>query len=167
MKTIHKFISTVICVLLLVAFGFGGDGGGIGPKDLKGIPKHRKYFWAVVGGAAVGTGIGIVLPGGTKSAVKGLMIGSGGASLWYLSRHPNGAGDWTSWAYVGTNTTLGGGLGWSICNCSEGFALGALGGGGGTALIQAMGTRSRTIADITGAQVTTSSAANRPPSGKP
>ena len=166
LKTIHKCISTVICVLLLVAFGFGGD-GGVSPKDLKGIPKHHKYFWAVAGGTAAGAGIGILLPGGNKTAVKGLMIGSSGSSLWYLWRHPNGGGDYRSWAYIATNTTLGGGVGWSACNCGTGFGFGALVGGGGTALIQAMGTRSRTIAGITGAEVTSSSAANTPPPGKP
>ena len=159
-KTIHKFISTLICALVLVTFGFAGD-NTISPKDLKGIPRHHRYFWAVAGGAAVGAGIGVFLPGGTKTAIKGLMIGSGGSSLWYLSRHPNAVGDWTPWAYVGTNTTLGGGLGWLACDCGTGFGLGALAAGGGTALIQAMGTNNQTVADVTGAQRTRSSAANR------
>ena len=153
-------------MLVLVGACFGAD-PSVSPKDLKGIPKHHKYFWAVAGGAAAGTGIGILLPGGTKSAIKGLMIGSGGSSLWYLSKHPNAPGQWTPWAYVGTNTVLGGGVGWSICNCGTGFGVGALGGGGGTALIQAMGTRSRTIAEITGAQSPTSTAANVPPPPPP
>ena len=162
MKTIRKFAATVICLLVLGTAGFGGD-PSISPRDLKGIPKHHKYFWAVAGGAALGTGIGIVLPGGTKTAIKGLMIGSGGSSLWYLSRHPNAVGQWTPWAYVGTNTTLGGGMGWLACNCGTGFGLGALAGGGGTALIQAMGTKSRTVADLTGAEAPTATAASRPP----
>src|SRR5215469_13076597 len=149
-KTIHKFISIFICVLVLITFGFGGDGAAISSKDLKGIPRHHRYFWAVAGGAAVGAGIGVFLPGGTKTAIKGLMIGSGGSSLWYLSRHPNAAGDWTPWAYLGTNATLGGGLGWLACDCGTGFGLGALAAGGGTALIQAMGTNNQTVAEVTG-----------------
>lgn len=162
MTSFHKLASMIICALVLIASGFGGD-SVISPRDLKGIPKHHKYAWAVAGGAAVGAGIGVFLPGGTKTAIKGLMIGSGGSSLWYLSRHPNAVGDWTPWAYVGTNTTLGGGLGWLACNCSTGFALGALAGGGGTALIQSMGTRNRTLAEITGAEAPRSSAANKLP----
>lgn len=163
---IRKSVLSAICMLALIAAGFAGD-GDISPKDLKGIPKHHKYAWAIAGGAAVGIGIGILLPGGSKTALKGLMIGSGSSSLWYLSRHPNAAGQWNSWAYVATNTTLGGGIGWLACDCGTGFGLGALGGGGGTALIQAMGTRNRTIADLTGAQSPTSTAANIPPPPPP
>lgn len=166
MKTIRKFISTLLCMLVLVVTSFAAD-PSVSPKDLKGIPKHHKYAWAVAGGAALGAGIGIFLPGGSKTAIKGLMIGSGGSSLWYLSRHPNAVGQWTPWAYVGTNATLGGGLGWLACDCGTGFGLGALGAGGGTALIQSMGTTNRTLADLTGAQTPTSSASNVPPPPPP
>lgn len=161
MNIMYKFLLTVICIFTLMVGAFGAD-PQISPKDLKGIPKHHKYVWAIAGGAAVGAGIGILLPGGTKTAMKGLMIGSGGSSLFYLSRHPNAAGQWTPWAYVGTNTVLGGGLGWLACNCGTGFGLGALVGGGGTAVIQSMGTRSRTVAELTGAEISRTSAATSP-----
>lgn len=157
---VRRLFTLLLCLIFLAATGFSADRDpGVG--DVKGIPKKHRYWWAVGGGAAVGLGIGILAPGGNKSAVKGMLIGGSGASLFWLATHHDAGGGWRNWSYLGTNTVLGGSLGWSICGCGTGFGFGALAGGGGTAFFQAIGTRNEVVADMTGAQKTT--AASKPP----
>ena len=48
-------------------------------RSVRGIPTRNRHLWAVLGGAALGAGIGVLAPGGTKSAWKGVIIGGSGA----------------------------------------------------------------------------------------
>jgi hypothetical protein len=121
--------------------------------DVAGIPKHHRYFWAIAGGAALGAGIGALLPPGSgKSATKGLLIGGSLASLLYLASHKDEGGKYRPWAWIATNATLVGGIGWSVCNCGGGFPVGAGIGGGFTAAVQAFEPRHhKTLSKYTGA----------------
>jgi hypothetical protein len=122
--------------------------------DLKGITRKHRYVWVIAAGSAIGAGVGLLLPPGSgKSASKGLLIGGSAASFFYLPGHKDAADGWRPLAWIATNTVLGGGIGWTICNCGLGFGVGALIGGGITALTQAIGPRHhRTISTYTGAQ---------------
>src|SRR4051794_17170577 len=89
-------------------------------EDLKGIsPKRHRYIFNVAGGLAVGAGIGALL-GGAPSVAKGILIGGGAGSAWYLHGHPNAAGSMHNWAHIATYTALGSGLGWTLCKCGDG-----------------------------------------------
>ncbi|HET9164970.1 MAG TPA: hypothetical protein VFP11_03155, partial [Candidatus Angelobacter sp.] len=56
----------------------------VNKRDLRGIsPQYHKYIFSVAGGAAVGAGLGYILPG-EKTPLKLMMIGGGGASTWFL-----------------------------------------------------------------------------------
>jgi hypothetical protein len=125
--------------------------------DVVGIPKHHRYFWAIAGGAALGAGIGALLPPGSgKSATKGMLIGGSAASLFYLASHKDEAGKYRPWAWIATNATLVGGIGWTVCNCGSGFPIGAGIGGGFTAAVQAFQPRHhKTLTKYTGATDTT------------
>lgn len=103
-------------------------------KDLKGIsPQRHRYLFSVLGGAAIGAGIG-VLVGSGNDITKGIMIGGGGMSALYLHSHRRDTlNGWRNWAYVGSYSVFGGGLGWTICGCDDGLVSGLLIGGGGTA----------------------------------
>ena len=67
-----------------------------------------------------------------------MMIGSGGASTWFLHTHRATLGPFRDWAMIGSNTVLGSGIGWLGCNCHDGMIGGALLGGGGTAVWEAL-----------------------------
>ena len=151
-----------VCLCLFAMEGFAAD-PEVSPRDMQGIPKRHKYLTAIVAGAAIGAGLGILAPGGNKSMAKGLMICGSGASALYLWTHHDAAGGWTPWAHIGTNTMLGSGLGWTICGCRSGAGIGALLGGGGTAAIQAFGTRDRNVARATGANPPSTAASSNPP----
>jgi len=127
-----KLLLVVLCVCLLgilTAPAFAGD-RDVGVQDLKGIPKKHRFLTTVVGGAALGAGIGAILPGGMHSVWKGVLIGGGGMGKLYLTKHRNAAGGWTDWANIASTGALGGGLGWTACGCGEGFFGGLLIGGG-------------------------------------
>jgi hypothetical protein len=121
------------CLLFIAALPAMAADPEITKEDLKGIsPQRHKYLFSVVGGAAIGAGIG-VLVGGGGDVVKGMMVGGGGMSAYYLHTHRrDNMGGWRNWAYVGSYTALGGGLGWTICGCDDGLVSGLLIGGGGT-----------------------------------
>src|SRR5437899_2421207 len=143
---IRRTLAILLCVSMLMVQGIAADRDS-DRRSVRGIPKRNKHLWAVLGGAALGAGIGVLAPGGTKSAWKGVLIGGSGASLIYLAGHRGQEGPW---AYVITNTALGTGIGWTACNCGDGALAGALVGGGGTAIVQSFHTRNRTLAKITG-----------------
>jgi hypothetical protein len=146
----RKLLLIVLCLALLGTVSFAGE-RDMNASDLKGIPSHHKYIFSVLGGAALGAGLGIILPGGAKSAAKGALIGGSATSAFYLITHRGTMNGWNRWAYIGTNTALGTGLGWTVCNCGGGAAAGALIGGGGTAVLQSMGGRhNTTLGKITG-----------------
>jgi len=128
-------------------------------KDVRGIPHGHKHLWAVIGGTAVGLGLGAI-PGGTSNVFKGGLIGGSAASLFYLAGHRGQEGPWS---YVLTNTALVAGIGWAACDCAAGFGAGALVGGGGTALFQAFKPRNRTLGKITGANAPDTTAQAPPP----
>jgi uncharacterized membrane protein len=144
---IRRMLAILLCVSLLTVQGLAADRDP-NSNSVRGIPKHnKKYFWSVLGGAALGAGIGVLAPGGAKSAWKGVLIGGSGASALYLARHRH---EYPPAAFIVTNTVLGVGLGWTVCNCNDGALAGGLIGGGGTALIQVFRTRNRTLAKVTG-----------------
>jgi hypothetical protein len=121
--------------------------------DMKGIPKHNRYFWATLAGGALGAGIGALLPPGSgKSAAKGALIGGGLASSLWLGTHKNDPSKYRPFAWIVGNAVLVGGVGWTICNCGKGFPIGALIGGGFTGAVQVFEPRGhKTISKITGA----------------
>jgi hypothetical protein len=105
--------------------------------------------------------LGIIAPGGAKSAFKGALIGGSATSAFYLIKDPNAAAGQRGFAHLLTNTLLGTSVFWTICDCSAGAASGALIGGGGTALIQSFGTRNRSLAKLGG------TAQSTPPASAP
>jgi hypothetical protein len=139
----RKLVGLLMCAALLFFFmvpAFAGD-RDMTTQDLHGVPKLRahRYAFAVIGGAAVGAGLGWLLPGGNTSVAKGALVGGGAMSTFYLMSHRNAAAGWRDWAFIGSNTALGTGLGWTLCGCDTGAVAGALFGGGGTAAWRAMG----------------------------
>ena len=131
-----RVISLALCLALITMVSaplFAAD-RDMNKSDLKGIsPKRHRYLFNVAGGLAVGAGIGALL-GGAPSVAKGMLIGGGGASAWYLHSHPNGGGAMHNWAHIASYTALGSGLGWTLCKCGDGSGWGALMGGGASAL---------------------------------
>src|SRR5262245_26433213 len=127
-----KFLLALLCICLLgflapMALAADRD---VSVKDLKGIPKKNRFLTSVVGGAALGAGIGALMPGGFHSVMKGTLIGGGGFGELYLIKHPNAAGAWRDWAKIGSGAALGTGLGWTACGCGDGAFGGLLIGGG-------------------------------------
>ena len=134
----RKFWILAICLSLLVMAGSTAFARDMNNEDLSGIsPQHHKYIFSVLGGAAAGAGLGFILGGGAKTA-KLAMIGGGGMSTWYLHTHPTALGSFHNWGMIGSNTFLGMGIGWTICDCDNGLIAGALLGGGGTAAWEAL-----------------------------
>jgi hypothetical protein len=142
----RRILAVLLCVSLLVVPGLAADRDA-SRNDVRGIPHGHKHLWAVIGGTAVGLGLGAI-PGGTSNVFKGGLIGGSAASLFYLMGHHNEEGPWS---YVLTNAALVAGIGWAVCDCGAGFGAGALVGGGGTALFQSFKPRNRTLAKATGA----------------
>ena len=76
----RKLVGVVLSMALLLAVAapaFAGDRNMDPQRDLRGvrhISAHR-YLFATAGGAAIGAGLGTLLPGGGKSTMKGLLIG--------------------------------------------------------------------------------------------
>ena len=117
-------------------------------RDMSGIRRSHKYVWATIGGTVLGTGIGVLAPGGSKSAFKGALIGGSLTSAFYLAKNPRAAYGKRDFAHVVTNTVLGTGVLWTICDCKTGAWSGALIGGGGTAIIQSFKSGRSKIASI-------------------
>ncbi|MGH9569011.1 MAG: hypothetical protein ACRD72_24015 [Candidatus Angelobacter sp.] len=123
-----------ICLCLLFSLGaFAQQGRDPDKRDLQGIsPKHHKYIFTVLGGAAAGAGLGFILPG-EKTPLKLMLLGGGAGSSWYLYNHRNTLGEFHDWGMIGGNTAMGWGIGWLGCNCRDGAYAGSLLGGGLTA----------------------------------
>ena len=134
------------CLLgLLATPAFAGD-RDVGVKDLKGVPKKHRFLTTVVGGALVGAGIGALLPGGTKTALKGVLIGGGASGEYYMAHHKEAASGWRDWAHIGSTAALGTGIGWTVCDCNDGAFAGLLIGGGLQGIWQASRSPSTTTA---------------------
>jgi hypothetical protein len=134
MKRLWGIVLTVCLLLMFCVPSFAAD---VTAKDLKGIsPKRHRYFFSVLGGAAIGAGVG-ALVGSGNDITKGILLGGGGASTAYLFSNKNGAGAWRPWAMLASHTALGGGLGWTICGCDDGLVAGTLIGFGTSAVWQA------------------------------
>lgn len=146
----QRVFAILTCIAFLFSSSSFAQDRDVTSRDLKGVPKGHRYFWAIAGGTAVGMGIGVIAPGGSKSAFKGALIGGSAASAFYLIKNPRAAAGERDWAHVITNTLLFTGVFWTVCNCSAGAWSGALIGGGGTAVIQAFGTHNRTMAKMSG-----------------
>lgn len=133
-----KLWVVAICLGLLLMCGSTAFARDMDSRDLNGIsPQNHKYIFSTLGGAAAGAGLGFILGGGLKTA-KLALIGGGGLSTWYLNTHRYALGQWHDWAMIGSNTGLGMGIGWTICDCDNGLIAGALLGGGGTAAYEAL-----------------------------
>lgn len=144
-----RLLQIAFVTLSLIATTFCQD-REVTSRDLNGVPKSHKYAWAVLGGTAVGIGIGVIAPGGNKSAVKGALIGGSLTSMFYLHKNPRAAYGNRGLAHLVTNTVLGTSVLWTICDCGTGAWAGAFLGGGGTALAQAFGSGRSGIASLTG-----------------
>jgi len=143
---IRRFLIFLLTLLLGgLAFAQERD---VTDRDVSGIRRSHKYAWAVVGGTVLGTGIGVLAPGGSKSAVKGALIGGSLTSAFYLAKNPRAARGKRDFAHVVTNTVLGTGVLWTICDCKTGAWSGALIGGGGTAIIQSFKSGRSKIASV-------------------
>lgn len=135
----RRFLALAVCLCLITVFTAPAFAAGrdVDTSDLKGIsPKRHRYIFTVLGGAAVGAGIGMAM-GSEPSVAKGALIGSGLMSSWYLATHRDNLGGWRNWAQLGSYTALGAGLGWTACKCGDGAGIGALIGGGTAAIWQA------------------------------
>ena len=185
----RRQLGAILSVFLLVLPAIAADPAGksgdraktainstnrdVSAADVKGIPKGHRYFWATLGGTALGAGLGAISSG--KGAVKGAFIGGGLTSSFYLSKNKRAGGSARPWAWVLGNGALVAGLGWAICDCGGGFGAGALIGGGGTALVQALKPHQKTLTKITGADeqtppnppATTQPPQNPPPTTQP
>src|SRR5260370_30002645 len=100
----RRMVGILCCLCLLVATSHAGDPAAksgdsndsssgtrdASSADVKGIPSHHRYVWAIAAGAALGAGVGALLPPGSgKSATKGLLIGGGPPRLSRPSLHKN------------------------------------------------------------------------------
>jgi hypothetical protein len=137
----------ILLSLLLGGIAFAQE-RDVTDRDMSGIRRSHKYAWAIVGGTVLGTGIGVLAPGGSKSAVKGALIGGSLTSAFYLAKNPRAARGKRDFAHVVTNTVLGTGVLWTICDCKTGAWSGALIGGGGTAIIQSFKSGRSKIASL-------------------
>ncbi len=139
MHRTNKFWALLVCLgLLLLTTPVFAQGRAVDKRDLKGIsPKYHRYLFSTVGGAAIGAGIG-ALVGGGKEMTKFMLIGGGTGSGLYLHSHRYAGGGLRDWAYMGTYTALGTGIGWTLCNCNDGAVAGALIGGGAAAVYRTM-----------------------------
>jgi hypothetical protein len=136
----RKFWVLVLCLGLIFPLMSAAQSRNrdVDRRDLNGIsPQHFKYILSSLGGAAVGAGLGYILPG-EKTPLKLALIGGGGASTWFLHSHRDTLGPLHDWGMVGSNTLLGTGIGWLGCNCHDGIVGGALIGGGATAVWEAL-----------------------------
>ncbi len=129
-------LAICLCLLFMLALPAFAADPQVTAKDLKGIsPRHHRYVFAVVGGAAVGAGLGALVGGWGNDITKGLLVGGGAASAIYLHSHRHDTiKGWRNWAYMASYTSLGGGLGWTVCGCKTGLGSGLLIGGGATAI---------------------------------
>lgn len=127
-----------LCFAFLFSLSAVAQGRDVNKRDLRGIsPKHHKYIFTVLGGAAAGAGLGFILPG-EKTPLKLMLMGGGAGSTWYLYNHPRALDGYHDWAMIGGNTALGWGIGWLGCNCRDGAYAGMLLGGGVTAVWEAL-----------------------------
>ncbi|HEY2114625.1 MAG TPA: hypothetical protein VGJ51_06025 [Candidatus Angelobacter sp.] len=134
----RKFWILVLCLGFIFPLMSHAQSRDVDKRDLQGIsPHHFKYLVSVAGGAAVGAGLGFILPG-EKTPLKLMMIGGGGASTWFLHTHKATLGPFRDWGMIASNTALGSGVGWLGCNCHDGLIGGALLGGGATAVWEAL-----------------------------
>lgn len=86
-KRLWVFFVCFLMLFMLALPAFAADPQTTA-KDLKGIsPKKYRYVFSTVGGALIGIGIGKLLGGG-NDITKGLLVGGGGASAFYLHTHP-------------------------------------------------------------------------------
>ena len=107
-KTLWALLLSV-CLLIMVSLPAMAADPEVTKKDLKGIsPQHHRYLFSVVGGAAIGAGVGALLGGG-NDITKGIMVGGGGMSALYLHSHRHDTLDgWRNWAYIASYTSFGG-----------------------------------------------------------
>jgi len=146
MLSTKKFLTILVAVCVVLVFtmpSFAADPPSVKQDLRKVTPRRYSYIFSVVGGAALGAGVGAILSSGAGLA-KGALIGGGGISELYLTSFPDFAQGYRSWGFILSNTALGSGLGWTMCGCNNGLAAGALVGGGGTAALEAWHAKQNT-----------------------
>ena len=149
----NKFWGLVLCLVMLFTLAMPAVAADpqTTVKDLKGISaKRHRYIFSVLGGAAVGAGIGVLLGSG-NDITKGLLVGGGGGSALYLHSHRrDDLNGWRNWAFIGSYTAFGSGMGWTLCGCDDGAIAGALIGAGGSAWYTAAhpGQRTTTATNV-------------------
>jgi hypothetical protein len=139
MHASKKLLTLLVALCLTLLFtvpSHAADPPGAKQELKKITPRRYTYLFSVVGGAALGAGVGAILSSGTGLA-KGALIGGGAVSELYLTSYPSFGDGYRSWGFILSNTALGAGLGWTACGCNNGLAAGALVGGGGTAALEA------------------------------
>jgi hypothetical protein len=154
----RKVFGVLLSLVLLLVFAmpvFAADRDVDPQMDLHGVPRLSAHRWmaATAGGAGIGAALGVLIGGG-NDITKGILFGGGAASSLYLMSHRNAAAGWRDWAFVGSNTALGTGIGWTLCGCDDGAVAGALIGGGGTAFWRAFGGRQGVQAAVSNAKQT-------------
>ncbi len=136
-----KLWGIILCIMLVFALMSPAlaqekRGFPITKNDLRHLnPARHPYFFSVLGGGAIGAAAGELLGSG-NDVVKGLLIGSGGASAAYLHTHPHSRSSYRPVEYLASDTALGTGIGWTICGCTDGAWGGGLIGFGASAIGQ-------------------------------
>lgn len=146
MDSVRKLLTLVVALCVVLVFttpSFAGGPPNIKQDLRKASPRRYSYIFSVVGGAALGAGVGAMLGHGSALA-KGALIGGGSISELYLTSFPDFASGYRSWGFILSNTALGAGLGWTLCGCNNGLAAGSLIGGGGTAALEAWHAKQNT-----------------------
>lgn len=139
MTNSKKFWTVILSVCFLIvamAPAYAGDTPQVIQDMKNNSPLRRRYFFSVLGGAAIGAGVG-VLVGGGNDITKGLLVGGGGASTAFLHANRRAGGAYRPWYMLAGHTALGSGIGWTICGCNDGLAAGTLVGFGASAIWQA------------------------------
>ncbi len=134
MNRLWGLVLSVCLLLMMVAPAFAGD--SISTEMQRLTPQRHRYWYSVLGGSAIGAGVGALIGSG-NDITKGILVGGGGASTAFLHSHKAYGGNWRPWMMLGGHTALGAGIGWTICGCNDGLAAGTLIGGGASAIWQA------------------------------
>ena len=83
MDSLKKVLTVLVafCVVLVFTIpSFAADPPSAKQELTKINPRRYNYLFSVVGGAALGAGVGVMLGGGGASLAKGALIGGGGVS---------------------------------------------------------------------------------------
>jgi hypothetical protein len=134
MTILKKVWALILCVglFMMTAPAFARDSGNANDPHGWG-PSSHPYIYSVLGGAAIGAGVGAAF-GGAPNVWKGMLVGGGGASVAYVATHPRFGGKARSFYSIAGWTAVGGGVGWTLCGCNSGLGLGLASGFGASSI---------------------------------